>query len=230
VLTVLRGSSDSLALSALLELLADQHKTGRLDVRSGRSTATIYLDGGRIRELRGRDGGRGFVIGSGDHLGAWPEDMMDLLAGLLTDRSLTFVFDPRSGPRSGCACDIDTGCLVAAAEARGRRWSEIRRTVDRLDSRPKLVPRADQIGWLAAADWCVLTRINAVHTVSALARQTGMGRLETCEVLAHLVDLGLVELETNMAAPVDEGHQPASADPVEYVRVLRADPHHGTAA
>lgn len=94
---------------------------------------------------------------------------------------------------------------VIIMEGIGRQeiWERIQQHVPSLAMIPRLVPNPAATGNeinLEADEWRVLTMVNGKNTVSQIAQRSGLGEMRTCEIIAQLLNSGLIEKrEVNLA-------------------------------
>lgn len=86
--------------------------------------------------------------------------------------------------------------IIMEGIGRQDRWQEIEAQIPSLSIVLRLVQNPDmgsQDISLAADDWRVLTMINGKNTVGQIAERTSLGLIRTCEIVAALLNGGLVE-------------------------------------
>lgn len=75
-------------------------------------------------------------------------------------------------------------------------WAKIQEQVPSLSMIPRLVPNPASTGSeinLEADEWRVLTMVNGRNTVAQIAQRSGLGEMRTCEIIAQLLQSGLIE-------------------------------------
>jgi hypothetical protein len=75
-------------------------------------------------------------------------------------------------------------------------WAKVQEQVPSLSMIPRLVPNPSSTGSeisLEADEWRVLTMVNGRNTVAHIAQRSGLGEVRTCEIIARLLQNGLVE-------------------------------------
>ena len=86
--------------------------------------------------------------------------------------------------------------IIMEGIGRQDRWAEIEKVVPNTSIVLRLVQNPDSGSRdinLAADEWRVLTMINGKNTVASIAERTGLGWFRTSEIVAQLLDNGLVE-------------------------------------
>jgi Domain of unknown function (DUF4388) len=88
--------------------------------------------------------------------------------------------------------------LVIEGVNRSDEWKKIKEMLPTTDIIPMMVdnPLAMNGGGqinLQPPEWKLLTRINSQDDIASLARKTGLGDFLTAKIVAHLLELGLVE-------------------------------------
>jgi hypothetical protein len=133
-------------------------------------------------------------------------------------------------PGEGAAAELPESLpidqVVSQATARRDIWEAM---VSRLGGpegvpRPSMVaaPRANLV--LGPYDWAVLTKVDGVRTLEALADHSGLSLFETAQILSGLADMGLVVLPRGSSgSPHPEGaRRRASLDTASLLRELSA--------
>jgi Domain of unknown function (DUF4388) len=75
-------------------------------------------------------------------------------------------------------------------------WAQIQQQVPSLTMVPKLMPNPASSGGeisLEPEEWRVLTMVSGRNTVGQIAARSGLGELRTCEIVARLLQNGLIE-------------------------------------
>jgi hypothetical protein len=75
-------------------------------------------------------------------------------------------------------------------------WSKVQEQVPSLSMIPRLVPNPAATGAeisLEADEWRVLTMVNGKNSVGYIAQRSGLGEVRTCEIIARLLESGLIE-------------------------------------
>jgi len=183
----LQGSLSVLSLPGLLQLLATERRSGRLQVLddAGAAVASLWLEEGRVVHATGEDD-----AGDGS-----PHDVV---AGLLARDEGAFRFDTGAAPpRRTLALTADELLMEAAC-----RDDHARRDATGLplDAVPVLAPVA-AAGTSAGASarfntlqWRLLASIDGRRDVAALARELGLPETVTARLLAELVQSGVLEV------------------------------------
>jgi hypothetical protein len=75
-------------------------------------------------------------------------------------------------------------------------WAKVQEQAPSLSMIPRLVPNPTSTGSeisLEADEWRVLTMVNGKNTVGHIAQRSGLGEVRTCEIIARLLNSGLIE-------------------------------------
>ncbi len=86
--------------------------------------------------------------------------------------------------------------IIMEGIMRHDEWSQVEEKVPSLSMIPRLVPNPAATGSeisLEAEEWRVLTMVNGRNTVGQIAQRSGLGELRTCEIVARLLNSGLIE-------------------------------------
>jgi hypothetical protein len=179
----LHGSLSVLSLPGLLQLLASEQRSGRLEVldAAGVSLASLWLDEGRVVH----------VAGAGGDADAAHEDVV---AGLLGHDDGRFRFRAGGAPPRR-TLQLAVGELLMEAAC---RRDHARRAAEglALDAVPVLapVPHAGTTPSFNTLQWRLLASIDGHRDVTALAAELGLPPSATARLLAELVEAGVLEI------------------------------------
>lgn len=87
--------------------------------------------------------------------------------------------------------------IIMEGVMRQDAWAAIQQHVPSLALVPRLVPNpASNAGEInvEAEEWRVLTMINGKNTIAQIAQRSGLGDFRTCEIVAQLLQSGLIEM------------------------------------
>lgn len=199
----LRGAVEAIPLEAVLQLLADTGKSGRLLIRGEEIAGTLGLSEGRLVSARSQE-----------------ETGPSALGEIFTIDRGEFGFAPGSVGESDLSGDLDE--LLDSAVAERDRIASVRQLVPDERLRFSLSPRAAERAEirLSADQWRALLAVDGQRDVVAIARQLGIRRLAALELLAGLVRAGMID-----TLPPAEGAEGASLPPREPLeRSASGDP------
>lgn len=178
----LEGDLSEFQLTDIIQLIDLSKKTGG-----------VYIEGRRPHEqLTGW-----LYFRDGKIVGAELNDLPPLDAAYtfftLTSGSFRFNDDVR--------LDVPTitqsnEMIIMEGIMRQDAWMKLQAQVPSLSMIPRLVPNPAATGSeinLEADEWRVLTMVNGKNTVSQIAQRSGLGELRTCEIIARLLQSGLIE-------------------------------------
>ena len=178
-----------------MALLASSSKSGELRVVGGQVEGRLWLkDGCLVASSVGK--AHGFV-----------DAMFELLC--LTEGN--FVFKDgvdASAPEEA----VPVEPIVHQAQERLREWRDIESVVPSLDHRVRLVPElpGPEVT-VSADDWRLVMAIALAGTVRGVCDELALGHFEGCRGIRHLVDGGLVLVESPRV-------RPATSDPARHPR------------
>jgi hypothetical protein len=91
---------------------------------------------------------------------------------------------------------VSNEVIIMEGVMRQDAWAAVQERVPSLSMVLRLVPNpssgSSEIN-LEPDEWRVLTMVNGRNTVEQIARRSGLGELRTCEIIAQLLDNGLIE-------------------------------------
>lgn len=91
---------------------------------------------------------------------------------------------------------VSNEVIIMEGIMRQDAWARIHEYVPSLTLVPRLVPNpstgSSEIN-LEAEEWRVLTMVNGKNTVGQIAQRSGLGEFRTCEIIAQLLQSGLIE-------------------------------------
>ena len=188
----LQGSFDVLGFADVLNLLAHKRETGRLRVRGPGIATDFFFEGGR---LAAADDGEAQPPSSEADARARVEEAC---FELLTHERGTFEF--ASGPGSpwnvGLAAGVER--VLSDANRRLEEWQQIEAVIPSMDLRPRVVPElAGGPVTIDADSWRFLVSVDGRRNLHALARKLSLSRFEARRRTKQLLDLGLVEIDTD---------------------------------
>lgn len=189
----LRGAVEAIPLEAVLQLLADTGKSGRLLVRGEARAGALALSEGKLVSARSQE-----ETGAG------------ALGEILTIDRGEFGFAPGSVHENDLAGDLDE--LLDRAVAERDRIASVRQLIPDERMRFSLSPRAAERAEirLSADQWRALLAVDGQRDVVAIAGQLGIRRLAALELLAGLVRAGMID-----TLPPGQGVEGASLPPRE---------------
>lgn len=179
----LAGDLSEFPLTDLIQLVQLSKQTGGVHMRGQRGGQTF--DGW----LFFRDGK---IIGAS-------------LSGMQPLEAVYTFFTFSSGPfRFHDDKNIETPTIAVSNEViimegvmRQDAWAGIQKQVPSLALVPRLVPNppagSSDIN-VAAEEWRVLTMVNGKNSVGQIAQRSGLGEFRTCEIVAQMLQSGLIEL------------------------------------
>jgi uncharacterized protein DUF4388 len=124
------------------------------------------------------------------------EQIQDAVFELMRQPEGTFSFEV-DAPGEPVRVTLSTDELVAEGDARLRRWDEIVGHILSFDAVVTLAPQPPPDSVRVSLDakrWRLLTLVDGRRTVRELVQLTGQGEYGTCQVLAGLVEAGLVQV------------------------------------
>ncbi|MGH2378401.1 MAG: DUF4388 domain-containing protein, partial [Candidatus Limnocylindria bacterium] len=188
----LRGAIDAIPLEAVLQLLADTVKTGRLLVRGEERAGMLAVSEGRLVSARSREEtgpaalGEVFTIDRGE-FGFAPTDRVQ---------------------ESDLFGDLEQ--LLDRAVAERDRIAGMRELIPDERMRFSLSPRAAERAEirLSADQWRALLAVDGRRDVIGIAQQLGIRRLAALDLLAGLVRAGMVDTMAPAADAGSDDHLP----------------------
>ncbi len=189
----LRGAIEAIPLEAVLQLLADTGKSGRLLVRGDERAGALALSEGKLVSARSQE-----------------ETGPGALGEIFTIDRGEFGFAPGRVDENDLSGDLDE--LLDRAVAERDRIASVRQLIPDERMRFSLSPRAAERAEirLSADQWRALLAVDGQRDVIAVAGQLGIRRLAALELLAGLVRAGMVDTQ-----PPAEGSEGASLPPRE---------------
>ncbi len=124
------------------------------------------------------------------------EQIQDAVFELMRQTEGTFSFN-MTAPSDSVRVTISTAQLVAEGEQRLRQWHEIASNIVSFDAIVTLAPQPPSESVTVAMDqerWRLLTFVDGRRTVRELVELTGQGEYAACQVVAGLIEGGLVEV------------------------------------
>ncbi|MEI7769468.1 MAG: DUF4388 domain-containing protein [Chloroflexales bacterium] len=178
----LEGDLGEFPLTDIIQLVDLSKKTGGVEIRGQRSGQSFY------GWLYFRDGK---IIGA------------DLPGHAPLDAVYTF-FTLSSGPfrfhddrvLSQPTITISNEVIIMEGIMRQDAWTKIHQYVPSLSLVPRLVPNPatgnTEIN-LEAEEWRILTMVDGKNTIGQIAQRSSLGEFRTCEIVAQLLQSGLIE-------------------------------------
>src|SRR5947209_2945988 len=199
----LQGSFDVLGFADVLNLLAHKRETGRLRVRGPGVATDFFFEGGR---LAAADDGESQPPGSeADARSRVEEACFEILSH--ERGTFEFAAGPGSPWNVGLAASVER--VLSEANRRLEEWEMIEAVIPSMDLRPRVVGElATESVTIDANAWRFLVSIDGRRNLHALARKLGLSRFEARRRLKELIDLGLVEIDTDQpraSIPHDPG-------------------------
>jgi len=91
---------------------------------------------------------------------------------------------------------VSNEVIIMEGVMRQDEWAKIHTHVPSLGLVPRLVPNPttgnSEIN-LEAEEWRILTMVNGKNTIGQIAQRSGLGEFRTCEIVAQLLQSGLIE-------------------------------------
>lgn len=91
---------------------------------------------------------------------------------------------------------VSNEVIIMEGIMRQDAWAKIHEHVPSLSLVPRLVPNPatgnKEIN-LEAEEWRILTMVNGRNTIGQIAQRSGLGEFRTCEIIAQLLQSGLIE-------------------------------------
>ncbi|MBX0327519.1 DUF4388 domain-containing protein [Oscillochloris sp. ZM17-4] len=91
---------------------------------------------------------------------------------------------------------VSNEVIIMEGIMRQDEWATIHEHVPSLNLVPRLVPNPttgnSEIN-LEAEEWRILTMVNGKNTIGQIAQRSGLGEVRTCEIVAQLLQSGLIE-------------------------------------
>lgn len=208
----LQGTLDTFELTDVLRLLAATRKTGRLRVSAGRTSGSVWLDGGGI-VAAGATGSRA------------ADGLVGTLFELLRRRDGSFVFEPDvTTPDAGAPVDVEE--VLGAADRLVEEWRTVEAVVGSLDVAVRLsaaLPRPEVV--VDADRWRICVDVGGGVALRELAERRAWSELDACREVKALVDVGLVEVVDLAAiAPIRAATAPVAEPPPVVVEEPHAEP------
>lgn len=92
---------------------------------------------------------------------------------------------------------ISNEVIIMEGVMRQDAWANLQAQVPSLSMVPRLVPNpasgSSEIN-LEAEEWRVLTMVNGKNSIGQIAQRSGLGEFRTCEIVAQLLQSGLIEM------------------------------------
>ncbi|GAB4440987.1 MAG: hypothetical protein OHK0015_37740 [Chloroflexi bacterium OHK40] len=92
---------------------------------------------------------------------------------------------------------VSNEVIIMEGVMRQDAWASIQKHVPSLTLVPRLVPNppagSSDIN-VAAEEWRVLTMVNGRNSVGQIAQRSGLGEFRTCEIIAQMLQSGLIEM------------------------------------
>jgi len=177
----LAGDLSEFSLTDLIQLLQLSKKTGGVEIDGRRGaqklSGWIFFRDGKIVDAK--------------------------LPGLEPLEAVYAFFTVTSGPfrfhegvtSPQVTITVSNESIIMEGIHRQETWSQ-QQAAPTLSMVPRLVPNPSsgtvEIS-LDAEEWRVLTMINGKHTVGQIAQRSGLGEARTCEIIAKLMQSGLIE-------------------------------------
>jgi DNA-binding MarR family transcriptional regulator len=191
----LQGSLEGFPLPDVLALLASTKKSGELRVAGHRGTGRVWLSEGAVAGVEAGDA----------------TTSVDALFQLLRVEEGSFTFDPGAAGPDARPEPLES--LLTEAQTRLADWRAIEAVVPSLATSVRLADelRSPKVS-VSASQWRVLRTVAAGATVADVAGAMELDEFGACQAVKHLVDAGLVEVETS---ETDAHRRPTAASVAE---------------
>lgn len=185
----LEGDLSEFHLTDIIQLIDLSKKTGGVSLQGVRGTESfegwLFFRDGKIISAQ---------------LGTMPP--IEAVYTFFTFTSGIFRFDDTTAANTQ-HITLSNEMIIMEGIMRQEAWEKHHAQLPSLTMVPRLVPNpasnSDEIN-IEAEEWRVLTMVNGKTTVGEIAQRSGLGELRTCEIVARLLDNGLIEKrETNLA-------------------------------
>ncbi len=186
----LQGTFDVLDFSAVMEMLADRHMSGRLHVRGRSYTANLFFVDGVIV---GADQSEHQAAGvAGDAAQRIQETCFELLG---TDRG-NFEFHPGRASAPVGGTNVTVRAAIDQARHRLVEWQELQALIPSLEVQPRLVTELDpgQVT-LDREQWRVLTAVDGRRNLRSIGRALNLSDFEVCRAMRQLLHAKVIELD-----------------------------------
>lgn len=186
----LAGTFEVLGFDEVLNLLAAHRCTGRLRVRVGAHHVLIGLREGRLASAASansarREGGQ-----------RWRQLLVDVCCEALRSRRGSFEFEAGREVNAAPGAPLSVDEVLDAARREVEAWERVTRVIPTVDAVPRLVERGRPDPLTVDPDrWRLIVAMDGHHSVASLARRLRLDPLRCCELLASLVESGVVALE-----------------------------------
>lgn len=102
----------------------------------------------------------------------------------------------------GSPITLSNEMMIMEGIMRQEAWEKLQSQLPSLSMVPRLVTNpsstSNEIN-IEAEEWRVLTMVNGKNTIAQISQRSGLGELRTCEIIARLLNNGLIEKrETNL--------------------------------
>jgi hypothetical protein len=186
----LAGTFEVLGFDEVLELLAQHRCTGRLRVRVGAHHVLIGMREGRFVSAAAanttrREGGQ-----------RWRQLLVEVCCEALRNRRGSFELEAGREVHAASGPPLSVDDVLDAARREVEAWERVIRVIPTVEAVPRLVerPRPDPLT-LDPERWRLIVAMDGHHSVASLARRLRLDPLRCCELLASLVETGVVALE-----------------------------------
>ena len=202
----LQGTFDTLSVTELFGLLSTAGKTGALRLEAGPHEASLLVRSGRCCAVD--DGGTAVSVATEGELGA---RLVDVGFTLARQSEGSFRFSDTDVAEPGLSVAFEPA--VAEITAMLDAWKDVEATIPSLDVRLRLAAALpDEQIVIRAAEWTLLTGVQAGPTVRELVASVGEPLLDVCRAVKDLVDRGAIEVGPE--APAAEPMVVASTEAV----------------
>lgn len=185
----LEGDLSEFHLTDIIQLVDLSKKTGAAFMQGKRGSETmegwLYFRDGKIVDAR---------------LGNMPP--LDAVFTFFTFSSGPFRFHDDVQPER-TSITLSNEMIIMEGITRQDAWEKMQAQLPSLSVIPRLVTNPASTGNeinIEADEWRVLTMVNGKNTVAQISQRSGLGELRTCEIVARLLNNGLIEKrEANLA-------------------------------
>lgn len=177
----LSGSLEAMSLTGLLQLLAAEGRTGRVDVRGVARGGSLWLEAGHLSHAESDDAGPG-----------GPEEALDALIGL---SSGTFTFTPgESAPQRSLHGPTEHLLMEAAIRRDHARRGDPAAVAPASVPSFAPVPAGGSTPRFTTLQWRVLASIDGHKSVEAIAADIELPVAALASILADLEAAGVIQI------------------------------------
>lgn len=202
----LEGRLRDLGLPEVLQLLALSRKTGRLQLRAplqGRA-AFVQLTNGAITDAALWRPPLDQAHADGLASSAGSKAVESCVLDLLRWRDGDFRFEPDTARETSGAVRLVADMLLMESAQQAERWEAIEARVPDAEAIPAFVdvePQQLPLLRLVPQEWEILTRVDGARDLNELAVLLERDVLDVAEIVAGLIDSGLLTLRQTERAP-----------------------------